>query len=59
MIYVTEEGAVLKCGVHFYPWSDPVSFGLRIRLKKTLYSIRWSKHRKQFFCARATLEENK
>ena len=57
MIYVTEEGAALKYGVHFYPWRDKSSFGLRVRLKKTLYSIRWSKLRKRFFCFRAALGE--
>jgi hypothetical protein len=57
MIYVTEEGADLKCGVHFYPWRDKSSFGLRVRFKKTLYRVRWSKLRKRFFCDRASLGE--
>ena len=43
MIYITEEGGVIRNGVNFYPLTDKSSFGFRLRYGSKIFWFRYSR----------------
>ena len=43
MIYITQEGGVIRNGVNFYPLGDAGSIGFRFRLGLKVFWFRYSR----------------
>ena len=55
MIRIRDEGEIIKEGFNFYPLSSVSSFGFVLRIKHTIYRVRYSKFAKKWFIGKTTL----
>lgn len=55
MIYVRDEGGVIRQGFNFYPIRSKSSFGCIVRIKNAIYKFRYSKVARKWFIGKDSL----